>query len=86
MTTWMERFRTALRLMCGAEPPEDVCQEWLDDVQVDFADRLQEWVVNQPGTPEWAQGIATIEAAMTWADNPTEGDGHQYREDLTPNT
>lgn len=79
-TAWMDRFREALAKMCGATPPEDLCQEWLAGVSMDHVDQLQEWVVNQPGTPAWAQGIVTIEAAMMWADVPTEGVPHEYRD------
>ena len=78
-TTWMERFRGALTRMCGAEPPEVMCQEWLDHVSVNGVERLQEWVADQPGTPAWAQAIVTIEVAQMWADAPTEGVAHEYR-------
>lgn len=80
-TTYMERFRGALTRMCGAEPPLEFCQEWLDGVSVNGGDRLQDWVTEQPGTPAWAQGVVTIEAAMSWADSPTEGVDHEYRDD-----
>lgn len=79
-TTWMERFRQALTKMCGATPPEDMCQEWLDKVSINGVDRLQDWVVNQSGTPTWAQGLVTIEVATQWADEPTEGVPHEYRD------
>lgn len=79
-TTWMERFQGALTRMCGATPPEDLCLEWMQKVSVEGVDRLQEWVLAQPGTPAWAQGIATIEAAILWADQPTEGVAHEYRD------
>jgi len=78
-TSWMQRFMGALTLMCGAPPPPDMCQEWIDNVQVNYADRLQAWVVNQPGTPYWVQGIVTIEAAEVWADSPEEGENHAPR-------
>lgn len=78
-TTWMHRFRGALTRMCGATPPEDICLEWVNKVSVNDTDRLQEWVLGQAGTPAWAQGIATIEAAIMWADAPTEGVAHEYR-------
>lgn len=79
-TTYLARFRAALLRMCGALPPEDLCHEWLSGVQVDGVDRLQEWVLAQPGTPVWAQGLITLEAAQVWADTPTEGVPHEYRE------
>ncbi len=79
-TTYMERFRSALCRMCGAMPPEDICQEWLDHKSVDGVDRLQMWVGSQAGTPNWAQCIVTIEAAMMWADEPTEGVAHEMRD------
>ena len=76
MTTWMERFRQALTLMCGVTPPEDMCEEWVRGVSIKGEDRLQGWVLSQEKTPEWAQGIVTIEVASTWADHPEEGAGH----------
>lgn len=79
-TTYMERFQGALARMCGAMPPEDLCLEWLSKVSVNGVDRLQEWVVCQTGTPAWAQGLVTIEAAQMWADEPTEGVAHEYRD------
>lgn len=68
----MQRFTEALTLMTGAPPPADMCQEWVDHVQVNHVDRLQAWVLAQDKTPLWAMGITTIEAAEVWADAPTE--------------
>ena len=81
-TTFMERFRDALRIMCGELPPEDICQEWLDEVQVEDIGRLQNWVGSR--CPEWAQAIVTIDAATVWADSPCEGADHEYRESDNP--
>lgn len=75
-TTWMERFVDALTLMCGAEPPLEYCQEWIDNVEVDHAHRLQNWVGMQESTPFWVQNIGLIDAAQVMADTPTEGEGH----------
>lgn len=83
-TTYLQRFREALAVMCGAMPPEDLCQEWLDGVSVNGADRLQNWVGSQVQLPGWAQCIGTIDAAMTWADQPEEGEDHEPR--LSANT
>lgn len=75
-TTFMERFIGALTRMCGATPPEALCQAWLDKT----SDELQNWVGAQPGVPRWAQCIVTIDAATIWADEPEEGAGHAYRD------
>lgn len=75
-TTWMQRFVDALTIMCGAEPPLVYCQEWIDNVDVKGASRLQNWVGMQPTTPSWAQNIVTIEAAHVWADTPVEDEIH----------
>jgi len=74
----MQRFRHALALLCGAEPPLDFCQEWIDDVETDEGYRLQDWVCSQPGTPYWTQGIVLIDAAQVMADTPEEGADHDY--------
>jgi hypothetical protein len=77
-TTWMERFRDALRLMCGAEPPLQFCEMWIRNEQNEaMEDPLQVWVNEQVQTPAWAQGIVTIDAARVWADSPCEGERHQ---------
>jgi hypothetical protein len=76
-TTWMERFRDALTIMCGTEPPLKFCEMWVNHEQENNADPLQNWVGMQKATPSWAQCIVTIDAAMVWADTPVEGDGHQ---------
>lgn len=76
-TTWMERFISALTIMCKAEPPLEYCQEWVDDVAVNGAYRLQNWVGAY--SPSWAQNIVTIEAAEVWADTPVEGAMHAER-------
>lgn len=75
-TTWMQRFVDALTIMCGAEPPLELCQEWVDNVEVNGAWRLQNWVGMQPATPSWAQCIVTIESAECWADTPVESEIH----------
>jgi hypothetical protein len=77
-TTWMERFRGALTIMCGAEPPLKMCEMWINNEQDEHAsDPLQNWVGMQKSTPKWAQCIVTIEAAQVWADSPEEGEDHQ---------
>ncbi len=76
-TTWMERFRDALTIMCGAEPPLKMCEMWFANEQDESQlDPLQNWVGMQKGTPKWAQCIVTIDAAQVWADYPEEGKGH----------
>lgn len=72
-STYEERFRHALTILCGGTPPpEPLCNLWLttDDVG------LQDWV-KYNASMEWVQGIAVIEAARTLAEQPEEGEGHQ---------
>lgn len=38
---------------------------------------LQDWVGSQLNRPEWAQSIATIDAAWLWSGFPVEGEGHE---------
>lgn len=76
-TTWMERFRDALTIMCGAEPPLKFCEMWVKNEQDEHcADPLQNWVGMQKTTPTWAQNIVTIDAAQVWADTPVEDQKH----------
>lgn len=85
-TTWMERFREAMAVMCGGKmPPLDMCEQWVRNEQFNGVDLLQEWVIDQPAVAvSWHTGIGTIEAAQVWADSPEEGVGHEYREDAYP--
>ena len=85
-TTWMERFREAMAVMCGGKmPPLDLCEQWVRNEQVNGVDLLQEWVVDHAAVSvTWHTGIGTIEAAQVWADSPEEGVGHEYREDAYP--
>lgn len=78
-TTWMERFRHSLTLMCGAEPPLRYCEMWINNEQENNCDPLQNWVGVQTKTPSWAQNIGTIDAAHVWADSPVEGENHRPR-------
>lgn len=77
MTTWMERFRESLAAMCGSVPPLEFCEEWVEGIQVNGADRLQNWVFSKGNrAPKWAQAIVIIDAAQLLADQPEEGAGH----------
>lgn len=81
-TTWMERFRDALTIMCGAPPPLSYCEMWVRNEQDEgAADPLQNWVGMQK-TPHWAQCIVTIEAAEVWANTPVEGEDHALKKKL----
>lgn len=74
-TTWMERFRDALRIMCNDKmPPLDLCEKWINRDE-DSGETLQDWAMCNTSA-WWSQGIVTIDAAMTWADTPEEGAGH----------
>ena len=74
-TTWMERFRDALRIMCNNKmPPLEICEKWVNDDESGGL-TLQDWAKCN-ASARWSQGIVTIEAAMAWADRPEEGAGH----------
>jgi hypothetical protein len=80
MTTWMDRFQHALAIMCGSLPPIEMCQEWVDHIEVNGQYRLQNWIFSKGNkTPQWAQAIVTIDAAQLWADGPEEGAGHAQK-------
>jgi hypothetical protein len=85
-TTWMERFREAMAVMCGGKmPPLDMCEQWVRNEQVNGVDLLQEWVIDHAAVAvSWHTGIGAIEAAKVWADSPEEGVGHEDREDAYP--
>ena len=76
MTTYLYRFNEALTILCGAGPPADMLQEWIDDVTVQGAHRLQDWVGMQKAVPEWAQCIEIIDAASNLARFPVEDEDH----------
>jgi hypothetical protein len=76
-TTFEQRFSGAIALICGAEPPAEFVDEWLRNIEVNFVARLQEWVLTQDGTPQWAQGIVVLDAAYLLADSPEEGMQHE---------
>lgn len=78
-TTWMERFRHALSMLCRSkEPPLELCEMWVRGEQPNGTDPLQDWAVNNAGA-YWMTGIGIIEAAETCANTPEEGVGHQCR-------
>lgn len=70
-TTWIQRFREALTLLCGEAPPEGMAEAW----DAHESEELQEWALNHCCLP-WCMGIVVIEAAMSLADQPEEGAGH----------
>lgn len=85
-TTYMQRFREALSLLCdNAMPPMEMCIQWIKGEDVNGADPLQEWALNHSAA-QWAQGIGVIEAAMTLAGQPQEGPEHDSLEDVFPNS
>ena len=70
-TTWIQRFREALTLLCGEAPPEGMAEAW----DAHESEALQDWALNHCPL-SWAMGIVVIEAAMSLADQPEEGVGH----------
>lgn len=72
-TTFVKRFGDAMELLCsGKRPPDSMIRDWFDRGMDSF--ELQEWGV--ANGPDWAQGIAMIDAATTLAKSPQEGVGH----------
>lgn len=80
-TTWMERFRDALTVLCGGkEPSLELCEKWLSNEQdSNGSDPLQDWVCCNTVLP-WSQGIIVIDAAYALAESPEEGSGHLPQE------
>jgi hypothetical protein len=75
-TNRLARFRTALAIMCRAEPPpQDICELYLSHGGDSLP--LQDWICTRKNLPHWAQGITTAEAAERWASFPVEGEGHE---------
>jgi hypothetical protein len=65
------RFTEAVRHLVGAEPPAELVDAWINDVDRD--DDLCQWVGSAPNTPSWTQNIAVLDAASVLASNPCEG-------------
>ncbi len=80
-TTWNERFREALTILCGEPPPEWMVNAWFEP-GCESMD-LQNWAAEKARMP-WAQGIVVIDAAEMLADTPAEGGMHAPH--LLPNT
>lgn len=58
-------------------PPAEFVSEWLANIEVTGMARLQHWVLSQPGSIAWAQGIAILDAAAVLAGQPEEGCDHE---------
>lgn len=79
-TTYLQRFGDALTLLCaGHRPPEPMLVDWLN-IKGDGS-LLQGFVGEH--APSWAQAVGVIDAALVMADNPTEGQSHESREEFT---
>lgn len=73
-TTYIQRFGDAMQLLCGGNRPTDeMMRAWIDLGLDDH--ELQDFAANNG--PEWAQGLAVIDAARVLADQPTEGVDHE---------
>lgn len=75
-TTWEERFREALKVLCGEPPPAGHVEAWFAPGSESLD--LQHWASDKCSMP-WAQGIVVIDAAEMLADNPAEGPYHTQR-------
>lgn len=81
-TTYKERFAAAVATIVGKIPSADLIDEWLDNVEVDGAHRLQHWVGrNLPRAIDWAQCIVVLDAAHVLAADPEEGVDHEPWQD-----
>lgn len=73
-TTFAERFRDAVTLLCGGRrPPETFVTQWLECKDADFYD-LQSYAIEHG--PDWCQGIVLLDAAYVMAAAPEEGVNH----------
>ena len=74
-TTWIQRFKDAIALLCGEVPPDGMAEAWAAHEN----EGLQSWALNRCPLP-WCMGITVVEAAEHLADQPEEGIGHHPRE------
>lgn len=73
-TTFAERFRDAVTLLCGGRrPPETFVTQWLECKDADFYE-LQSYAIEHG--PDWCQGIVLLNAAYVMAATPEEGVNH----------
>lgn len=79
-TTFEQRFTEAVERLVGAKPPQKFVQDWLAGKDANGHFQLQAWVLNQKGTPHWAQGIVLLDAAELLAETPVEGVGYGVHE------
>jgi hypothetical protein len=80
-TTHLKRFGDAMALLCsGVRPSDELLSGWLDAEAED--NRLQTFAVDHG--PSWGQGIGLIDAALTLAEQPTEGVEHEHRASAPP--
>lgn len=78
VTTKVERFYDALTALCGGVSPEiRLCEDWFFEDAERSHRELQEWTMNNT-TVGWAMGIGVIDAALTLANNPVEGEDHEF--------
>lgn len=68
LSTYTQRFRDALGLLCTDAPPLELCVAWLESED----EGLQEWVIDHLRC-SWATGIGTIDAARFMAEQTEEG-------------
>ncbi len=75
-TTWVQRYREALALLCGEQPPESAVVDSLQPGADGW--ELQSWAAGKCRLA-WAQGIVLIDAATILADTPAEGNQEDGR-------
>lgn len=68
VTTYKQRFKEAVTLLCnGKEPPDYMVDLWLDQDSDDLS--LQEFAIEHG--PSWCQGIVLLDAASMVANYPS---------------
>lgn len=72
-TTFIQRFADAVELLCKKRPSDEIVNAWVE--RIDDDTRLQEFAIEHG--PDWAQGIAVLDAAHVLASQPTEDVDHE---------
>lgn len=78
MMTFEQRFVEALSILCAGKRPDiQIVKDWFDTKLESF--ELQAWTIENG--PDWAQGVAVINAARLIVSQPPEGEGYETPED-----
>lgn len=73
MMTFEQRFVEALSILCAGKRPDiQIVKDWFDTKLDSF--ELQAWTIENG--PDWAQGLAVIDAASVLTSQPPEDEGY----------